>query len=204
MNDKLLLEVVGSKNIGVIKKAIYETFNGYNKDTDPAYLYISSLDNIDINTLTVPLCRAYIKMLIDNDDKTFKNTSIENGTIHKILRRMKTIYDINFLYSNKQNMNIFFDVMDMHGWYDRDYSLKLKYKSDKKPINPDEELKHLEDADFSYLCSLLTMLIREGNGYDDPWNTKRLVSGDLDKILTKMIFFILNGNYFDVEDSLDE
>ncbi len=204
MNDKLLLEVSGSKNTQIIKKAIYETFNGYNKDTDPAYLYLKELDTIDISTLTVPLCRAYIKMLIDNDDKTFKNTSIENGTIHKILRRMKVIYDINFLYSNKQNMNVFFDVMDMHGWYDRDYSLKLKYKSIQKPINPDLELMHLEDADFSYLCSLLTMLIREGNGYDNPWNTKRVVSGALDKILTKMIFFILNGNYFDVEEDLDE
>jgi hypothetical protein len=202
MKDNLLLEVVSSKNTQAIKKAIYETFKDYDKTKDPYYLYLVSLDNIDINTLTVPLCRAYIKFLIDQDDREFKNTSIENGTIHKILRRMKAIYDINYLFSNKSNSNNYFEVMNFHGWYDRDYADKLKYRTKEKPINADIELMHIDEADFTYLCSLLTMLLRENTAYDDPWNKKRLPSGAVDKILTKMISLILIGSYFDEEDEL--
>ena len=203
MNDKLLLEVVNSKDTDIIKRAVYETFKDYNKENEPAYIYISNQDSIDINKLTVPLCRAYIKLLIDNDSKSFSNSSIENGTIHKILRRMKAIYDINYLFSNKSKYDIFFTIMDYHGWYDRDYSDKLKYKSASKPINVDEELRHIDDADFAYLCSLLTMLLRENNPYEDTWTKKRLPSGALDTVLTKMIYFILNGSYFDIEDELN-
>ena len=202
MTDKLLLEVCDSKNIELIKKNIYETFKDYDKDNDPHYLYLIDEENIEINTLTVPLCRAYIKYLIDEDSKNFKNTSIENGTIHKILRRIKTIYDINFLLSNKKDNNSFFEIMNYHGWYDRDYAEKLKYKNDNKKINPDIELLHIDEADFSYLCTLLTMLIRENNAYLDMWNKKRIPSGAVDKILTKMVSLILIGAYFDEEDEL--
>jgi hypothetical protein len=92
--------------------------------------------------------------------------------------------------------------MNFHGWYDRDYADKLKYRTKEKPINADIELMHIDEADFTYLCSLLTMLLRENTAYDDPWNKKRLPSGAVDKILTKMISLILIGSYFDEEDEL--
>jgi hypothetical protein len=115
---------------------------------------------------------------------------------------MKAIYDINYLFSNKSNSNNYFEVMNFHGWYDRDYADKLKYRTKEKPINADIELMHIDEADFTYLCSLLTMLLRENTAYDDPWNKKRLPSGAVDKILTKMISLILIGSYFDEEDEL--
>ncbi len=204
MNDNKLLEVVDSKDTKTIKRAIYEAFAGYDFKNDAYYNYLKELDNIEINKLTVPLCRAYIKILIEIDDKAFKNTSIENGTIHKILRRFKTIYDINYLLSNKNKNEIFFEVMDYHGWYDRDYIEKLKYKTKEKPINASEEIKHIDSADFEYLTVLLTMLIRENNSYDDLWHKKRIPGGVIDLILTKMIYFILSGQYFDIEDDINE
>ena len=157
MKDNLLLEVVNSKNTQAIKRAIYETFKDYDKTKDPYYLYLVSQDNIDINTLTVPLCRAYIKFLIDQDDREFKNTSIDNGTIHKILRRMKAIYDINYLFSNKSNNNNYFDVMNFHGWYDRDYANKLKYRTKEKPINADIELMVVTSAKVGIKCGIETV-----------------------------------------------
>ncbi len=204
MNDNKLLEVIDSKDTKIIKRAIYDAFAGYDFKSDVYYNYLLGLDNIEIEKLTVPLCRAYIKILTEIDDKEFKNTSIENGTIHKILRRFKVIYDMNYLLSNKNKNEVFFEIMDYHGWYDRDYIEKLKYKTKEKPINADVELSHIDDADFKYLTVLLTMLVRENNSYDDLWHKKRIPSGAIDLILTKMIYFILNGIYFDVEDDLDE
>lgn len=204
MNDNKLLEVVNSKDTKIIKQAIFEAFKDYDFKNDIYYAYLQELENVDICKLTVPLCRAYIKILIDKDGKDFKNTSIEDGTIHKVLRRFKTIYDMNVLLSNKNKNEIFFKIMDFHGWYDRDYTKKLKYGTKEKPINSDVELQHIEEADFSYLTTLLTMLVRENNSYDDLWHKKRIPSGAIDVILTKMIYFILNGSYFDIEDDINE
>ena len=65
-------------------------------------------------------------------------------------------------------------------------------------INVEKELLHINDADFLYLCTILTMLLRENN-YDNSWLNIRIPSGIIDKILTKMAYLIVIGEYTDIK-----
>ena len=197
VNDKELLKYSNELSIKENKEIIYNAYKDYKKDEDIYYSYFINNLTYNVKELSVPQCHAIIKILMDKDSLNFKNTSLENNTIEKLIDRIKVIYDINTLMANKINNNAFFTIMDKHSWYDRDYISHLKYKEDNK-INVEKELLHINDADFLYLCTILTMLLRENN-YDNSWLNIRIPSGIIDKILTKMAYLIVIGEYTDIK-----
>ena len=58
------------------------------------------------------------------------------------------------------------------------------------PINCDEELKRLPDADYELCCALLTMLFREDHFVQYGCFDGRYINGDVQKIINRMVFLL--------------
>lgn len=195
VDDKILVKILDDTlTTKEIKRILYDAYQKYDKDKDIYYNYFKDKE-YNISTLTIPGAHAVIKILLEQDSNNFKNTNIENKEIYKIVERIRTIYDINYLMSNKKDIDLFFKILDSHSWFDRDYFSHLKYKKNNK-ISVSDELKNIKEYDFNYLCTILSMLLRE-NKYDNSWECEYIASGIIDTILTKMAYLIVLGEYSD-------
>lgn len=195
IDDKKLIKILDDTlTTKETKELLYDAYQNYNKESDIYYNYFKN-NPYNIKTLTIAGAHAVIKILLERDSSSFKNTNIENKEIYNIVERIRTLYDINYLLKNKNNPDVFFKILDSHSWYDRDYFNHLKNKVDGK-ISPKEELKNLKYYDFDYLCAILSMLLRENN-YDSSWECEYVSSGVIDIILSKMAYLIAIGEYSD-------
>lgn len=61
-----------------------------------------------------------------------------------------------------------------------------------EPINCDEELKRLPDADYELCCALLTMLLREDHFCNGSFE-RRFNAGQVHPILDRMIHLLSEG-----------
>lgn len=85
---------------------------------------------------------------------------------------------------NSRHVDDFINTMDLTGDTVFNYYDYLIY-TDENGMNPDKELKRLEDADYKLCCVLLTMLIREDR-FSNSFQS-RIDNGDVITVVERMI-----------------
>ena len=74
-----------------------------------------------------------------------------------------------------------FEIMKNAGWIEYKYSRFMT----TVPIDVNEELKRLPDADFGLCCALMTMLLREDHFSNGSFE-HRIVDGSVARVLARM------------------
>lgn len=92
------------------------------------------------------------------------------------------IRKLQFLKDHPQEITMYFQVLDEMG--------DLKYRYGKylstNPFDMDQEMERIDTADYELCTGLFAALLREDH-YQEGCFKKRLESGQVDKILNRMI-----------------
>lgn len=75
----------------------------------------------------------------------------------------------------------YYDIMENAGWIEYKYSRFMT----TVPIDANEELKRLPNADFSLCCALMTMLLSEDH-FNNGSFEHRIVDGSVARVIARM------------------
>lgn len=101
------------------------------------------------------------------------------------MTKEEKIAKIERLMNSPSNESAYYELLESLGKLKVDY---WDYMT-TEPINCDEELKRIPDADFELCTALLTMLLREDHFSNGAFE-RRLHSGQVGKILDRMVAVI--------------
>lgn len=93
---------------------------------------------------------------------------------------------IDEMLSFTGNECLYYQTMEAAEWMKYNYA---DY-ANTHPVNVNEELRRLSDADFDLCCALMTMLLREDH-FDNGSFERRKEKGDVESILLRMKSLLL-------------
>ncbi len=171
---------------------IYEVYNGPGKEPwetaskrdshNNRHMLVNKLMQLDATVKQQDRIQAIHE--ITKMKPEFKNKKRSKTTVNK-----EKISILQNLITGKGNESAYYDALDKMGDLKTDYARYMQ----TSPIDCDEELKRLPDADYELCSALLTMLLRADH-FDNGSFERRMRAGEVLPILERMIRLLEQNN----------